>query len=87
MNSSGQNTTGQSLKKPRLGIIGGSGMCSFPELKVVSRLRPETKYGLPSDEIAICEYDGQLVAFLPRHGARSTRWHRTKCHTRQTLRH
>jgi 5'-methylthioadenosine phosphorylase len=56
--------------KPKLGIIGGSGMCSFPELKVISRLRPETKYGLPSDEIAICEHEDQLVAFLPRHGAK-----------------
>ncbi len=72
MNSSGQNTTEQSQRKPRLGIIGGSGMYSFPELKVVSRLRPETKYGLPSDEIAICEHEGQLVAFLPRHGAKHT---------------
>ncbi|MBI2086561.1 MAG: MTAP family purine nucleoside phosphorylase [Candidatus Zambryskibacteria bacterium] len=64
--------TGTSLGKPKLGIIGGSGMCSFPELKVISRLRPETKYGQPSDEIAICEYAGQLVAFLPRHGEKHT---------------
>lgn len=70
MNSFGQDTIRQSLGKPRLGIIGGSGMCSFPELKVVSKLRPKTKYGLPSDEIAICEHEGQLVAFLPRHGAK-----------------
>ena len=47
-------------------------MCAFPELKVISRLRPETKYGLPSDEIAICEHDGQLIAFLPRHGSKHT---------------
>jgi 5'-methylthioadenosine phosphorylase len=72
MNSSGHDTTGQSIRKPRLGIIGGSGMCSFSELKVISRLRPETKYDLPSDEIAICEHDGQLVAFLPRHGSKHT---------------
>lgn len=70
MSSSGQNTTVQGLRKPRLGIIGGSGMCSFPELKVISRLQPETKYGFPSDDIAICEHDGQLVAFLPRHGSK-----------------
>lgn len=70
MNSSGQDTTVQSLRKPKLGIIGGSGMCSFPELKVISRLRPETKYGLSSDEITVCEHEGQLVAFLPRHGAK-----------------
>lgn len=68
MNSSGHATTGSNLKKPKLGIIGGSGMCSFPELTVLSRVRPETKYGLPSDDIAICEYGDQLIAFLPRHG-------------------
>lgn len=70
MNSYGHGMIKQSLRKPRLGIIGGSGMCSFPELKVISKLRPETKYGLPSDEIAICEHDGQFIAFLPRHGSK-----------------
>ncbi len=69
MNLSGLGMTASSLKEPKLGIIGGSGMCSFPELKVLSKLRPETKYGLPSDDISICEYGGQLVAFLPRHGS------------------
>jgi 5'-methylthioadenosine phosphorylase len=56
--------------KPRLGIIGGSGMCSFCELRVISKVRPETKYGLPSDDISICEYRGQPIAFLPRHGSK-----------------
>lgn len=72
MNSSGLGTTESSLRKPKLGIIGGSGMCSFPELKVISSVRPETKYGLPSDAISICEYEGQQVAFLPRHGSKHT---------------
>ncbi|MDO8603979.1 MAG: MTAP family purine nucleoside phosphorylase [bacterium] len=72
MNSSGHATRSSSLKKPKLGIIGGSGMCSFPELTVVSRIRPETKYGLPSDYISICEYGDQLIAFLPRHGSKHT---------------
>jgi len=72
MSSSGLDTTGSALRKPKLGIIGGSGMCSFPELKVVSTVRPETKYGFPSDDISICELDGELVAFLPRHGSKHT---------------
>lgn len=72
MNSSGLGTTESSLRKPKLGIIGGSGMCTFPELKVISSIRPETKYGLPSDAISICEYEGQQVAFLPRHGSKHT---------------
>lgn len=47
-------------------------MCSFPELNVVSIVRPETKYGFPSDNISICELGGELVAFLPRHGSKHT---------------
>lgn len=55
---------------PKLGIIGGSGMCSFPELKVISKVRPRTQYGLPSDDILICKYKKKVVAFLPRHGSK-----------------
>lgn len=72
MSSSGLDTTCSKLSKPKLGIIGGSGMCSFRELKVVSEIRPETKYGFPSDTISICESGNELVAFLPRHGLKHT---------------
>lgn len=72
MSSSGYDTIGFAIRKPSLGIIGGSGMCSFPELKVVSTVRSETKYGFPSDNISICELEGGLVAFLPRHGSKHT---------------
>ncbi len=72
MSSSGQGTTETSFGKPKLAIIGGSGMCSFPELKVISKHHFKTKYGLPSDEISICEHAGQIVAFLPRHGGKHT---------------
>jgi len=72
MNSFGPDTTESKLRRPKLGIIGGSGLCSFPELKVISEIRPETKYGLPSDNISICESGNQLVAFLPRHGSKHT---------------
>lgn len=72
MISSGQTTKPTSSDDIKLGIIGGSGMCSFPELKVISSCRPETKYGLPSDEILICEHEGIKVAFLPRHGRKHT---------------
>lgn len=72
MNSSGLDTTGYKFRKPKLGIIGGSGMCSFNELKVVSEIRPETKYGFPSDIISICEFGDELLAFLPRHGSKHT---------------
>lgn len=72
MSLSGHDTTGYAFKRPKLGIIGGSGMCSFPELKVFSSVRPETKYGFPSDNISICELGDELVAFLPRHGSKHT---------------
>jgi 5'-methylthioadenosine phosphorylase len=55
-------------ERPRLAIIGGSGMCSFPELTEVYRVRPMTRYGMPSDDIKVCCYAGQMIAFLPRHG-------------------
>lgn len=55
---------------PIIGIIGGSGFCSFPELTIKERVKPQTKYGLPSDEIYVGEYRGTKVAFLPRHGSK-----------------
>lgn len=72
MSSYGQDTTDSAPRKLKLGIIGGSGMCSFSELRVISSIRPETKYGLPSDDIQICELGDQLIAFLPRHGSKHT---------------
>lgn len=53
-------------------IIGGSGLCQFPELEVSAIVKPKTKYGLPSDNILICEYGGTNVAFLPRHAKTHT---------------
>jgi 5'-methylthioadenosine phosphorylase len=48
------------------GVFGGSGFYSF--LENVSEVKIETPYGAPSDVIAIGEYKGRSVAFLPRHG-------------------
>ncbi|MFZ3073914.1 MAG: MTAP family purine nucleoside phosphorylase [Minisyncoccales bacterium] len=72
MNSSGLDINNSNLKKPKIGIIGGSGLCSFRELQIISESKPETKYGLPSDIISICKLGDQLVAFLPRHGSKHT---------------
>ncbi len=65
MNLSGEDIRG----RVKFGIIGGSGMCKFDEIKTVFKIKPETKYGDISDEILICEVNGQLVAFIPRHGS------------------
>lgn len=48
------------------GVFGGSGFYSF--LENIKEIKVETPYGPPSDLIAIGEYKGRSVAFLPRHG-------------------
>jgi len=59
--------------QPEFGIIGGSGLCSFPELRTLKKVVVETPFGMPSDLITIgtieaANKEQQIVAFLPRHG-------------------
>lgn len=49
-----------------IGVFGGSGFYDF--LKNVKEIEIKTPYGKPSDKIAIGEYEGKKIAFLPRHG-------------------
>lgn len=49
-----------------IGIFGGSGFYDF--LKNVKEIKVETPFGSPSDKIAVGEYEGRKIAFLPRHG-------------------
>ena len=51
-----------------LGIIGGSGLTEFEELKVVHETKLNTPYGEPSSAIILAELAGQELAFLARHG-------------------
>jgi 5'-methylthioadenosine phosphorylase len=51
----------------KLGIIGGSGLYSLP-IEAPRRTRPETPWGLPSDDLTEGTLEGLPVAFLPRHG-------------------
>ncbi|MDN5346613.1 MAG: 5-methylthioadenosine phosphorylase [Clostridia bacterium] len=53
-----------------IGIFGGSGFYSF--LDNIEEVKIETPYGPPSDKIAIAEFKGKKVAFLPRHGKEHT---------------
>ncbi len=72
MSSSGiHSATRRSSELPALplGIIGGSGICSFPEARELKRLRVPTDYGDASDEVIIAEHQGVAFAFLPRHGS------------------
>jgi 5'-methylthioadenosine phosphorylase len=55
-------------RTPTLGVIGGSGLYEFDELTDVERMRVETPFGDPSDEIVVGSLAGRRVAFLPRHG-------------------
>jgi 5'-methylthioadenosine phosphorylase len=54
--------------KADIGVFGGSGFYSF--LDNVREIEVETPYGKPSDNIAIADFEGKKVAFLPRHGKR-----------------
>jgi 5'-methylthioadenosine phosphorylase len=49
-----------------LGLIGGSGFYEFFDR--AERVRVETPFGEPSDDLVIGEVDGRRVAFIARHG-------------------
>ena len=54
--------------KKRIGIIGGSGVYSFEGVEIEQRLNTETPFGKPSAPLALAEYKGIPLVFLPRHG-------------------
>ncbi len=54
--------------QPTIGIIGGSGIYSFPGLENVQEHDLETPFGKPSAPILIGSLAGKRVAFLARHG-------------------
>ncbi|MDO8617322.1 MAG: MTAP family purine nucleoside phosphorylase [Candidatus Uhrbacteria bacterium] len=54
---------------PLIAVIGGSGLETFPDIKILDRVRPKTLHGEPSDELLIAEHGGHPFVFLPRHGA------------------
>ena len=55
-------------QKVNLAVIGGTGLYHVDGMKEARKYYPDTPWGKPSDEIIIADYDGFLVAFLPRHG-------------------
>lgn len=56
------------LESIEIGVIGGSGFCTFPEIDLEEKVDLLTKYGQPSDTISLGQYFGERIAFLPRHG-------------------
>ena len=61
------------MAKPRVGVIGGSGLYEMEGLRGRRELKLRTPFGAPSDAYVTGELDGVPVVFLPRHG----RGHRT----------
>lgn len=51
-----------------VGIIGGSGLYEFPDLKMIAERKIDTPYGAPSAIVVIGELEGVKLAFLARHG-------------------
>lgn len=52
----------------KIGIIGGSGLDRFGDMKTVRRQSVRTPYGDPSCPLTIGEIDGIELVFLARHG-------------------
>ncbi len=56
----------------KLAIIGGTGLTSIDELKIISSETIETPYGQPSSPLIEGELAGNIIIFLARHGNEHT---------------
>jgi 5'-methylthioadenosine phosphorylase len=56
------------MTRPRIGILGGSGLYQIDGLTDIAWRRVESPFGTPSDELCFGRLDGVDVVFLPRHG-------------------
>ncbi len=56
----------------KLAIIGGTGLTSLNNLKIVHQEDVDTPYGTPSGPLSHGELNGKQIIFLPRHGAGHT---------------
>ncbi|HOK40697.1 MAG TPA: S-methyl-5'-thioadenosine phosphorylase [bacterium] len=54
--------------KPRIGIIGGSGVYEMDNIKIIGEEEIDTPFGKPSDKYVIAQVGEKEVVFLPRHG-------------------
>lgn len=61
-------TIDQADRPTRLGIIGGSGLHRLGEMVEGERIRVDTPFGDPSDEVLVGRVGDMDVAVLPRHG-------------------
>ena len=56
------------MARPRIGVIGGSGLYQIDGLTDVEWRKVESPFGTPSDELCFGRLAGVDVVFLPRHG-------------------
>jgi 5'-methylthioadenosine phosphorylase len=54
--------------KPRIAVIGGSGLYQFDDLKDITSIEINTPFGAPSSPITIGLLNQKPIAFLARHG-------------------
>lgn len=55
-----------------IGVIGGSGLYNIDGLEIIEEKSIETPFGSPSSAVVIGKLDGQIIAFIPRHGVGHT---------------
>jgi len=55
-----------------IGIFGGTGIYDSGLLKDSKEITIDTPYGKTSDSIAVGEFHGRRIAFMPRHGKKHT---------------
>jgi 5'-methylthioadenosine phosphorylase len=51
-----------------LGVVGGSGLYEIEGLRNARRVKVDTPWGDPSDDLLVGELEGLNLVFLPRHG-------------------
>lgn len=56
------------MEKINSAVIGGSGIYEIEGVEIIKELNLKTPWGKPSDSIVIARVEGNLTAFLPRHG-------------------
>ena len=57
-----------SKSKPRVAIIGGTGLEDPKFFKKIKEIKIKTPFGYPSAPISIVDFQGRQIAFLSRHG-------------------
>lgn len=62
----------EAKRRPRIGVIGGSGTYRLPGADVLDIFTVDTPYGSTSAPVTLARVAGRDVAFLPRHGTGHT---------------